>query len=153
MRAYHDTLNYLRTLFESDEFVNTVTSDGFIDFDNFRRNIYPLVDIYIMTSPLIQTSTSISQFTVDITVVDIRDFSNEDVNDKFYHNDNRHDNWNLTHSILKTAFAKVVKNYRDENIHLESSTDAERIVFGKENGLDGWRTTWTISVEDNTSIC
>jgi len=151
MRAYYNALQRLKDIFEADEFVNTVTSDGYIDFDNWRKNVYPLVDIYITTSAFNEQTTNVSSFNVDITCMDIRDFNKEEVNDKFWTNDNRHDTWNLTHAILKRGFALAVKT--NDLFDIESFTDAERIVFGKENGLDGWRMSWTVSVTDELNTC
>lgn len=145
MRAYFDLIQYLESKFRSDNQVGTISSDGFIDMDNWRKNIYPLVDIYVVDSPLIQEVTSLSRFNVEIICLDIRDVNKEDVNDKFWHNDNRHDNWNLTHAILEKAKDSILKD-TDSDITIESLTSLERVVFGKENGLDGWRTTWSIDV-------
>lgn len=159
MRAYHDLLLYLKELFESvnvigDNTVRTITTDGFIEMDNFRKTIYPIVDFYIVGSPLSITNTAEVQFNVDITVLDIRDVNKEQVIDKIYWNDNRHDNWNLCYAILKQAFNKAVRQDNDFDISLVSSTEAERITLGKKNGLDGWSATWTMSVPDiNTKIC
>jgi len=151
MRAYYNALQTLKEIFEADEFVNTVTSDGYISFDDWRKNIYPLVDIYITTSAFNENTTNVSRFNVDITCMDIRDYSKEEVNDKFWTNDNRHDTWNLTHAILKRGFSRAIKSY--DLFSIESFTDAERIVFGKENGLDGWRMSWTVSVTDELNTC
>lgn len=150
MRTYYDLLNYLKSVFESDDMVNTITTEGYNDMDNWRKSIYPMVDIFIPSSPYVD-STAVTRYDVEITVLDIRDWNNEVVNDKFWRNDNRHDNWDTTRAILKLAQNKITKN---QDITLATATGAERIVFGKENGLDGWQQTFTIDVPDTyTSIC
>ena len=154
MRAYHDLLLHLKEVFEDDDFVNTITSDGFIDMDNYRKTVYPIVDFYINSAPFTLTNTSEAVFSVEVTCLDIRDWNKEEVIDKLYWNDNRHDNWNLTYAILKTAFNKLKRGFNDSEITLTASTDAERIQLGKKNGLDGWQVTWTFSVPDiNTTRC
>lgn len=150
MRTYYELLNYLKSVFEADDMVNTITTEGYLDMDNWRKNLYPLVDVFVVNSPFVD-STAVTRYNVEITVLDIRDFNNEVVNDKFWRNDNRHDNWNTTRAILKLAQNKVIKN---QDITLVTATDAERIVLGKENGLDGWQQTFTIDVPDlYTAIC
>lgn len=145
MRTYHDVLQYLKSIFESDTQVGTISSDGFTDMDNWRKNIYPIVDLYVIDAPTILNTTALKQYNIEVICLDIRDFNKEDVNDKFYHNDNRHDNWNLTDAILERAKDKILKD-TNSDITISSATAFDRVNNGKENGLDGWRTTWTIDV-------
>lgn len=150
MRTYYELLNYLKGVFEADSRVNTITTEGYLDMDNWRQSIYPIVDIFIASSPFVE-STAVTRYEVEITVLDIRDFNKEVDKDKFWRNDNRHDNWNLTRAILKQGQNKAIKN---NDISIVTATSAERIEFGKENGLDGWQQTWTIDVPDTyTSKC
>lgn len=146
MRAYYDLLKHLKATFEAFPSIGTITTEGYIDMDNWRRSIYPIVDIFVTTSPQSLTTTALSTFNVEITCLDIRDVNKEDINDKFWGNTNAHDNWNTTHAILEFGKDKLIKDWNDNDITLLSATDLERIVLGKENGLDGWRTTWTIEV-------
>lgn len=153
MRTYYELLKHLKVVFEEDINVNTVTSDGFADMDNWKKNVYPIVNVFTVDE-LPTENTAISRYQIEITVLDIRDINKEEVNDKFWHNDNRHDNWNTTQAILKTARNKMIKNHLDTDITIESYTSAERIIITKENMLDGWQQTWIIDVPDNlTTIC
>ena len=154
MRQYYDLIQTLKTTFESDTRVKTIVSDAQFDMDSYRKNIYPIVNITVIDSPQITESTALSSFNVEVTCLDIRDWNKEDVNDKFYYNDNRHDNWNLTHSILELAKDKLVKEILDNNITISGTTSLERISWGLENGLDGWVTNWTIEVpKDYNAVC
>ena len=144
---YNILLNYLYSIFSADSEVHTLTTDGYIDMDNYRKNIYPIVDISVVNSPFVVETTALNRFTVDITCVDIRDINKEEVNDKFWLNDNRHDNWNTTHAILTRGINAILKD-TSSDITVETITDLDRIVLGKENGLDGWTTTLTIDVPD-----
>lgn len=153
MNTYNELIKYLKTTFEADSMVSTVTTDGYNDMDNWRKNVYPIVDINVLNEPFTE-NTAISRYNVEITVADIRDVNKEEVNDKFWRNDNRHDNWNTTHKILKTARGKVKTDNNDSGIELVTATPAERLIFVKENALDGWQQTWTIDVDDDyTTIC
>ena len=153
MRTYYDLIQHLKTTFEEDSDVQTVVTEGYIDMDNWKKNVYPIVDINVLNSPFVENS-GISRFNVEITVLDIRDINNEQVNDKFWRNDNRHDNWNLTYAILNTALTKIVKDHLATDISLDTATNAERFNSVKENVLDGWQQTWTIDMPDTlTTIC
>lgn len=153
MRQYYDLIKHLKTTFEEDRDVSTVVTEGYLDMDNWRHSIFPMVDINVLSETLTD-STAVTRFNVEITVLDVRDKNNEEVNDKFWRNDNRHDIWNTTHSILKTARNKLIKDHLDTEITLTSATDAERFIWAKENHLDGWQQTWTIDLPDTyTTIC
>lgn len=153
MRTYYTLIKHIKVVFEEDINVSTVTTDSFADMDNWKKNVYPIVNVFTIEEQ-VTDNTAISRYTVEITVLDIRDINKEEVNDKFWHNDNRHDNWNATQAILKTARNKMIKNHLDTDITIESYTSAERIIVTKENLLDGWQQTWIIDVPDNlTTIC
>lgn len=152
MRTYYELIKKIKVVFEEDQDVSTVTTEGYQDMDNWKQNIYPIVDVFVVNE-IATENTAITRYNVEITVLDIRDFNNEEVIDKFWRNDNRHDNWNTTQSILKTARNKFIKN-QDIDVTIFSYSDAERIVFEKANTLDGWQQTWTIDVNDQlTTIC
>ncbi len=153
MRTYYELIKHLKTTFEEDRDVSTVVTEGVTDMDTWKKNVYPIVDVFVI-SEIPTESTAITRYSVEITVLDVRDFNKEEIVDKFWRNDNRHDNWNTTQSILKTARNKMIKNHLDTDITLESYTDAERMIFIKENTLDGWQQTWIIDVPDDlTTIC
>jgi hypothetical protein len=153
MRSYYDLIQHLKTTFEEDVNVNTVVSEGYPDIDHWRKSIFPIVDINVIGED--ETgNTAITRFNVEITVLDIRDFNKEDVNDKFWRNDNRHDIWNTTHAILKTARNKLIKDHLNTDITVDSYTSAERMSAVLTNTLDGWQQTFTIDVPDTfTTIC
>lgn len=152
MRTYYNVLNHLKTTFEEDERVaNVVTGDH----EEWRKDMYNLVWIDVVDEVLIgDNNTSTVRFNIDVQVMDIRDVNKEDVKDRFWHNDTRHDGWNDTLSILRLARNKIIKDHLDNNITLVSASNAVRLSWAGGNGKDGWEQTWTIDVPDNfTSIC
>lgn len=152
MNTYYQLLTHLKATFEEDDRVSNVVTG---DFEEWRSDMFLLVHIDINTSPFIGTdNTSLIRFNVDINVLDIRDVNKEDTKDRFWHNDTRHDSWNDCLSVLNIARNKIVKDHLDNNIDLNSATDARRVTYAQGNGLDGWSQTWTIDVPDNfSSIC
>lgn len=147
--SYSLLIETLKKTFESDSRVSTVVTGDATEVDNYKKNLFPLVHIDVNDSPFLGVvNTSTVQYNVIITVVDIRDINKEEDRDKFWRNDNRHDNWNLTRHILRTAEVKMVKEIYGNNVGLISSTGAELLSFVRENTLDGWQQTWTIEVPD-----
>ena len=147
--SYNRLLETLKETFESDAMVSTVVTGDATEVDNYKKNLFPLVHLDIENSPFLSAAnTSTSQYNVVVTVVDIRDINKEEDRDKFWKNDNRHDNWNTTRHILRTAEVKMIKEIYGNNINLVTTTGAELLSFVRENTLDGWQQTWTIDVPD-----
>ena len=147
--SYNTLIETLKETFESDAMVSTVVTGDATEVDNYKKNLFPLVHIEVDNSVFLgNTNTSTSQYNVIITVVDIRDINSEEDRDKFWQNDNRHDNWNTTRHILRTAEVKMIKETYGENVNLVTATSAELLSFVRENTLDGWQQTWTIDVPD-----
>ena len=151
MNTYYEVIKYLKETFEEDSRVNNVVTG---DYEQWKKDVFLLVHLDVVSSPftnLLNTSTIF--FDVEITVLDIRDVNKENVKDRFWHNDTRHDSWNDTLSVLNLARNKVIKDI-DRDITISAATQADKITFAYMNGLDGWQQTWTIEVPDNfTSVC
>ena len=151
MNTYYEVIKYLKKTFEEDSRVKNVVTG---DYEQWKKDVFLLVHLDVVSSPftnLLNTSTIF--FDVDITVLDIRDVNKENVKDRFWHNDTRHDSWNDTLSVLNLARNKVIKDI-DRDITISAATQADKITFAYMNGLDGWQQTWTIEVPDNfTSVC
>ena len=147
--SYNRLLETLKETFESDAMVSTVVTGDATEVDNYKKNLFPLVHLDVENSPFLGVAnTSSSQYNVVVTVVDIRDVNKEEDRDKFWKNDNRHDNFNTTRHILRTAEVKMIKEIYGNNINLVTTTGAELVSFVRENTLDGWEQTWTIDVPD-----
>ena len=151
MNTYYEVIKYLKETFEEDSRVKNVVTG---DYEQWKKDVFLLVHLDVVSSPftnLLNTSTIF--FDVEITVLDIRDVNKENIKDRFWHNDTRHDSWNDTLSVLNLARNKVIKDI-DRDITLSAATQADKITFAYMNGLDGWQQTWTIEVPDNfTSVC
>ena len=153
MRTYYTLMQHLKTVFEDDDTVNTISTGEPRELDNYKKNIYPLVHLYVLDSPY-NENTSITRYRVQVTAVDVRDINKEDVKDKFWFNDNRHDNWNAMRSVLKHAQIKLSKESLGEDIRLVTATDAEPLIFASTNALDGWQQTFTLDIPDDyTTSC
>ena len=154
--TYYELIKTVKDIFEQDDDVNSVICENEpSQIDNYKMSVYPLVHIRVVSSPFIgNDTTALTRYNMEVTVVNLRDVNKEIINDKFWLNDNRHDNWNLTMSILKTAQNKLVKDTEDKNITLVTANDAEMLEWAIGNGADGWQQTWVLDVPDTiTSVC
>ena len=152
MNTYYELIQHIKNTFEEDERVNNVVTG---DMEQWRKELFTLVHLDVTSAPFVsENNTALVRFVIDINVLDIRDVNKEDVKDRFWHNDNRHDIWNETLSILNLARNKFIKDHLRNDITLVTATDATRITYAYMNGLDGWNQTLTIDVPDNfTAVC
>jgi len=152
MNTYYEVIQHIKATFEEDDRVKTVATG---DWEQWKRDIFLLAHIDVTDSPYIsEDNTSTIRFNIVVSVMDIRDVNKQDVKDKFWHNDTRHDSWNDTLSVLNLARNKVLRDHLRNNITLVTATSAERASWAYRNGLDGWSQTWTIDVPDTfTAIC
>ncbi len=156
MNTYYELIKHIKTIFEQDVLVNTVTTeDNPTVIDNYKKNIYPLVHIAVTSAPFLdKLNLAYSRFVVEINVLDVRDNNKEEVNDKFWKNDNRHDNLNTTYAILKKARDRMVKDRLGTDITLVTSDAAIPNIYAFSNVLDGWTQNWTMDVPDElTNVC
>ena len=152
MNTYYNVIQHLKNTFQEDARVNNVVTG---DYEQWKKDVFLLVHIDVTNAPYVsEQNTALVRFNVDVTVLDIRDVNNESVKDRFWHNDNRHDAWNDTLSVLNLARNKVLRDHLGNDITLDTATSADKVTFAYMNGLDGWTQTWTIDVPDDfTSLC
>ena len=151
MNTYYELIKHIKTVFEEDVNVSNVVTG---DWEEWKKDVFVLVHLDVVSSPYTSTNTAFARFDVLVSVMDIRDVNKEEAKDRFWHNDNRHDNWNTTYAILKRAKNKLIKDHLETGIRWVSATDAIKQSWVYGNGLDGWEQTWTIDVPDNLStVC
>jgi len=155
MNTYYELIKHLKTVFEEDVNVNTVTTEDRLEvIDSYKKNVYPLVHLNVIDSPYLDGGLACTRFTVEVICVDIRDINKQEQDDKFWLNDNRHDNLNTTRAVLKKAENKLRKDHLNTDITLAGASGAEALVLVFSNLLDGWQQTFLIDVPDElTTVC
>lgn len=140
--------NYIITLFDSDEMVNTIALNDTELVDTKKENIYPLVSLfYDGTTP--NDDNKLYQFT--IYVLQQRDARKEVQPSKLMSDTNWIDNLNECESI-SMRFINYVRRMELENISIDNITDLEPLSeYGGAN-LDGYRFEITLSIP-NTGFC
>ena len=150
MNAYSILLRYIRSLAEQDVFVKTITTGADIDLN--KGDIFPLFNIDITDATF--SSNATITFSLNIQCLDIRDINKENVNDKFYLNDNEVDNYNGTLSCLNALWVKMHRDFEDNNITASDSPTLTQITYSDKNLLDGWDMSLEVEMPiDETSFC
>lgn len=143
-RAFYQVVQKLRDFLEDHEDVNTVMFGANQESDMFKINIYPLAVINPSNPSILFNGGNTLEFTFEIAVLDIRDFSDDDVEDKFRSNDNKIDNLAVSFSVINDL-VNYLNNTRDENlIELVSVENITPYTFAFLKGLDGFAATFTL---------
>jgi hypothetical protein len=151
MANYFTLLNTLRTHFENDAFINTVTEGDIFKVDLAKQTIFPLTHIIVNSSSI---ENNIIRFNVSILCMDIVDISKNTVTDQFIGNDNEQD-------VLNTMFAVQNRLYDvlrrgdlySDNFVTEGNATLEPFSERFENYLAGWTMTLDILMSNSMTIC
>jgi hypothetical protein len=131
-----------------DTRIKTIFSLNEDELDFNKRDLYPMANIRINSNDF-----DTRQITFEVTVVDQRDTSKKAITDKFKGNDNRWDNWGMSHDVLNLLRNKLERLRNDYDITLVSFTSPILIDNAMANGLDGMSALVTLNFIDKTSIC
>jgi len=152
MNAYTQLLRHIKETAEADHYITTILSRLPEDFDWEKGNIFPIFNVSILSAEF--TSTSTIKFPVTLTCVDKRDINNEDVNDKFWSNDNEVDNHNATLSALSSIWIRLNRDYRKNNITASDNPSLSQIEFEGMNLMDGWSLSFDVEMPmEGISLC
>ena len=150
MIAYSELLRYIKSLAETEDYVNTSTMGEEIDLN--KSNIFPLFNIDI-TGASFPSNRTVS-FDVTMVCLDVRSLNNEDTSDKFYNNDNEIDNHNATISVLNNIWVKMHRDFAKNNITASDEPRLEQITYSDKNLLDGWSIDFTVEMPTaGVSLC
>lgn len=151
MNAYTQLLRHIKQVAESDPYITTILHRLPEDFDWEKGNIFPILNISALAGTF--SSTSTIQFDITLTCVDKRDINNQDVNDKFWSNDNEVDNHNATLSHLSNLWLQLNRDYSRQNITASDTPTLEQIEFEGMNLVDGWSITFQVEMPMDVSLC
>lgn len=151
MANYFTLLNTLRTHFENDAFINTVTEGDIFKVDLAKQTIFPLTHIIVNSSSI---ENNIIRFNVSILCMDIVDISKNTVTDQFIGNDNEQDVLNTMFSVQNRLYDVLRRgDLYSDNFVTEGNATLEPFSERFENYLAGWTMTLDILMSNSMTIC
>lgn len=151
MTGYYTILDKLKTHFDADPIVNTVTQGDIFQVDLNKQTIFPLTHIMVNSSTLTPNTQT---FNVSILAMDIVDISKTEVTDLFQENNNELDVLNTQYAVLNRAYQKMLHgNLWDDLFVIEDNPSLEPFTERFENYLAGWTMTFDIVVPNEMTIC
>lgn len=142
--------NWIISEFDKNNLVNTISIVPTIQMDANKENVYPLVNIDMLSST-IQSDVVIVSF--EISIVQQRDKRPVKTDSKLLDDTNYIDNVNETHSIAERFINVLDRQNNDLNIELNTISKLDFLKeFSREN-LDGVQFTIDLSIPNSGTSC
>ena len=80
MNSYYELLKHIKTIFEQDANVSTVSTEEAGLIDNYKKNLFPLVHVNVLEKQFTGINgLAVDRYVVEIYVLDIRDINKNEV--------------------------------------------------------------------------
>ena len=141
--------NYIKSKFDSDSLVNTITSVSDNLIDTNKETIYPVVNFDYLDSDI---QDDVILFSYHITALDQNDVYTKTTDSKLLEDTNQSDILNETFNICQ-SFINSFRQYNDEGIEISSKSNVTAIKNERLNGLSGHEFDIILSIPNEGSVC
>ena len=151
MTGYYELLDKLKTHFDADVIVNTVTQGDIFKVDLSKQTIFPLVHIMVNNCTLDERTTT---WNISLIAMDIVDLSKSATTDIFLGNDNEVDVLNTQQAVLNRAY-EIIKHgsLAYDLFMVEGTASLEPFTERFENYMAGWTMTFDVVTPNEMTIC
>lgn len=151
MTGYYNLLDKLKTHFDADVIVNTVTQGDIFKVDLSKQTIFPLVHIMVNNCTLDSNTTT---WNISLIAMDVVDLSKSATTDIFLGNDNEIDVLNTQHAVLNRAY-EIIKHgsLAYDLFMVEGTASLEPFTERFENYMAGWTMTFDVVTPNEMTIC
>ena len=151
MTGYFELLDKLKTHFDADAIVNTVTQGDIFKVDLSKQTIFPLVHIMVNNCTLDERTTT---WNISLIAMDSVDLSKNATTDIFLGNDNEIDVLNTQHAVLNRAY-EIIKHgsLAYDLFMVEGTANLEPFTERFENYMAGWTMTFDVVTPNEMTIC
>lgn len=148
---YFDIIDKLKTHFDNDVLVNTVTQGSLFDIDINKQDIYPLVHLIVNTASL---EGNVVRYNISILAMDIVDIAKDEEENKFEGNDNELYVLNTQLQVLTRCYELLLRgDLWTDKFQIDGNPTCEPFVDRFENKLAGWTMTTDILIPNGMTIC
>jgi len=151
MTGYYELLDKLKTHFDADVIVNTVTQGDIFKVDLSKQTIFPLVHIMVNSCTLDERTTT---WNISLIAMDIVDLSKSATTDLFLGNDNEVDVLNTQQAVLNRAYEIIKHGSLAYDLYMvEGTASLEPFTERFENYMAGWTMTFDVVTPNEMTIC
>ena len=148
---YFDIIDKLKTHFDGDVLVNTVTQGNLFDIDLSKQTIFPLVHIIVNTASL---EGNVVRYNISILAMNIVDITKDEEENKFDGNDNELYVLNTQLQVLTRRYELLLRgDLWTDKFQIDGNPTCEPFVDRFENKLAGWTMTTDILIPNGMTIC
>ena len=151
MTGYYNLLDKLKTHFDADVIVNTVTQGDIFKVDLAKQTIFPLLHIMVNNCTLDERTTT---WNISLIAMDIVDISKNTSTNIFLGNDNEIDVLNTQHAVLNRAYELIKHGSLAYDLFMvEGTASLEPFTERFENYMAGWTMTFDVVTPNEMTIC
>ena len=151
MKGYYDFTTALHNFLITDVLVNQVTKGSLDKITNAKKDMYPLAHVMIDGGAF---ESNTMRFTVTLVVMDLVDYTKEDLTHLYYGNNNEDDVHNQTLMICQRAFEDMRRGQMNNNYSIESDTASfEFFVDRFTDDVAGCTMTFDVVMSNEMTIC
>ena len=148
---YFDLIDKLKTHFDNDVLVNTVTQGNLFDVDLNKQDIFPMVHLIVNTASL---ESNVVRYNISILAMDIVDITKDETVSKFDGNDNELYVLNTQLQVLTRCYELLLRgDLWTDKFQIDGNPTCEPFVDRFENKLGGWTMTCDILIPNGMTIC
>ena len=148
---YFDLIDKLKTHFDNDVLVNTVTQGNLFDVDLNKQDIFPMVHLIVNTASL---ESNVVRYNISILAMDIVDITKDETVSKFDGNDNELYVLNTQLQVLTRCYELLLRgDLWSDKFQIDGNPNCEPFVDRFENKLGGWTMTCDILIPNGMTIC
>lgn len=148
---YFDIIDKLKSHFDGDVLVNTVTQGNLFDIDLSKQTIYPLIHIVVNSATL---EGNVVRYNISILAMDIVDIAKDEEENKFDGNDNELYVLNTQLQVLTRCYELLLRgDLWSDKFQIDGNPTCEPFVDRFENKLAGWTMTTDILIPNGMTIC
>ena len=148
---YFDIIDKLKTHFDGDVLVNTVTQGNLFDIDLSKQTIFPLVHIIVNTASL---ESNVVRYNISILAMDIVDITKDEEENKFDGNDNELYVLNTQLQVLTRCYELLLRgDLWSDKFQIDGNPTCEPFVDRFSSKIAGWTMTCDILIPNGMTIC
>jgi hypothetical protein len=151
MNGFYTAIDKLKTHFDNDLLVNSVSEGDIFQVDLAKQTIFPLVHIMVNSCSF---ETNVLRFNISLIAMDLVDISKNENTNVYLGNDNTQDALNSTLAILNRAYDVMLHGSLAYDLfQIDGNPNCEPFTERFENLLSGWTMTFDVLVPNEMTIC
>ena len=151
MNGFYTAIDKLKTHFDNDALVNSVSEGDIFQVDLAKQTIFPLVHIMVNNCSF---EVNVLRFNISLIAMDLVDISKTENTSVYLGNDNTQDALNSTLAILNRAYDIMLHGSLAYDLfQIDGNPNCEPFTERFENLLSGWTMTFDVLVPNEMTIC